>query len=91
MLSYLKITNFALIESSEVEFTGGFTVITGESGAGKSIMMAAVELLCGGRGGRGGIRSGCDKCTICGIFTIPPELAGNISALLAARSEGAHV
>jgi putative ribosome biogenesis GTPase RsgA len=37
MLNYLKVNNFALIENAEVEFSGGFTVVTGESGAGKSI------------------------------------------------------
>ena len=58
MLTYLKINNYALIEESEVEFSGGFTVVTGESGAGKSIVMSAIELLCGGRGGRTGIRTG---------------------------------
>ena len=52
MLSYLKINDYALIESAEVEFNGGFTAVTGESGAGKSIMMSAVELLCGGKGGK---------------------------------------
>ena len=40
MLNYLKINDFALIENAEVEFTGGFTVVTGESGAGKSILMS---------------------------------------------------
>lgn len=74
MLSFLKITNYALIESSEIDFHGGFTVVTGESGAGKSIVMAAIELLCGGRGGKGSIRTGCDRCTLSGIFTIPPAL-----------------
>ena len=49
MLNYLKINDFALIENAEVEFTGGFTVVTGESGAGKSILMSSIELLTGGR------------------------------------------
>ena len=48
MLIYVKITNFALIEESELEFGSGFNVVTGESGAGKSILMGAVELLLGG-------------------------------------------
>ena len=82
MLTYLKINNYALIEESEVEFSGGFTVVTGESGAGKSIVMSAIELLCGGRGGRTGIRTGCDKCTISGIFTLPVQLAVELRELL---------
>ena len=81
MLTYLKINNFALIEESEVEFTGGFTVVTGESGAGKSIMMSAVEILCGGRGGREAIRTGCDKAVISGIFTISNGVRKELSAL----------
>lgn len=82
MLSYLKINNYALIEESEVDFSGGFTVVTGESGAGKSIVMSAIELLCGGKGGKHAIRTGCDKCTVSGIFTIPEALQPEISALL---------
>lgn len=82
MLTYLKITNYALIEESEVDFSGGFTVVTGESGAGKSIVMSAIELLCGGRGGKQAIRTGCDKCTVSGIFTIPETLQEEISTLL---------
>lgn len=56
MLIYVKITNFALIEESELEFGSGFNVVTGESGAGKSILMGAVELLLGGRVDKGVIR-----------------------------------
>ena len=84
MLSFLKITNYALIESSEIEFSGGFTVVTGESGAGKSIVMSAIELLCGGRGGKGSIRTGCDRCTLSGIFTVPPALKEQMEAVLEA-------
>ncbi|MBR7155869.1 MAG: DNA repair protein RecN [Lentisphaeria bacterium] len=85
MLSYLKINDYALIESAEVEFNGGFTAVTGESGAGKSIMMSAVELLCGGKGGKEAIRTGCSKCTVSGIFTIPPELREPMRELLLAK------
>lgn len=84
MLNYLKINDFALIESAEVEFSGGFTVVTGESGAGKSILMSSIELLTGGRVERNGIRSGCKNYTVCGEFTLPPALVPEISALLEA-------
>ena len=66
MLTFLKINDFALIESAEVEFAPGFTVVTGESGSGKSILMSSIELLTGGRVVRGGIRSGCKQYTVCG-------------------------
>ena len=61
MLTYLKITNYALIESAELEFGPGFNVVTGESGAGKSILMGSVELLLGGRASRGVLRTGADR------------------------------
>ena len=82
MLTFLKINDFALIENAEVEFAPGFTAITGESGSGKSILMSSIELLTGGRVDRGGIRSGCKQYTVCGEFTIPETLQGEISAIL---------
>ena len=78
MLIYVKITNFALIE----EFGPGFNVVTGESGAGKSILMGAVELLLGGRVDKGVIRNGCDRCMVCGGFAVPAGLAGAVGAIL---------
>ena len=82
MLIYVKITNFALIEESELEFGSGFNVVTGESGAGKSILMGAVELLLGGRVDKGVIRNGCDRCMVCGGFAVPAGLAGAVGAIL---------
>ncbi|MBE6357369.1 MAG: DNA repair protein RecN [Lentisphaerae bacterium] len=82
MLNYLTIANFALIENASVEFADGFSVFTGESGAGKSIMMASIELLAGGRAEKNIIRSGCKNCTICGEFTVPETLAEEISQIL---------
>ncbi len=71
MLSYLKIDNYALIEREELEFSPAFNVVTGESGAGKSILMGALEFLIGGRTDRGALRSGSDRCTVSGIFPCP--------------------
>ncbi|MBS1371548.1 MAG: DNA repair protein RecN [Lentisphaeria bacterium] len=82
MLTFMKITNFALIEESELEFGPGFNVVTGESGAGKSILMGAVELLLGGRVDRGVIRTGCDRCTVTGSFSVPERLVPAIEAIL---------
>ena len=82
MLNYLKINDFALIERAEVEFSGGFSVVTGESGAGKSILMNSIELLTGGRVEKSGIRSGCRNYTVCGEFSIPDSLLPEISGLL---------
>lgn len=82
MLTYLKINDFALIAGAEVEFGTGFTVFTGESGAGKSILMASIELLCGGRAEKSSIRSGCRQFTVSGEFTLSESLKPQISALL---------
>ncbi|MDR0931868.1 MAG: DNA repair protein RecN [Victivallales bacterium] len=82
MLTFVKITNFALIEEAELEFAPGFNVVTGESGAGKSILMGAVELLLGGRVDRGVIRTGCSYCAVTGSFEVPEYLVANIEAIL---------
>ena len=82
MLHYVRIRNFALIESGELEFGPGFNVVTGESGAGKSILMAAIELLLGGRVDRGVIRTGADRCEVAGLLTVPEELRPRVGAML---------
>ncbi|MBL1227854.1 DNA repair protein RecN [Enterococcus sp. BWB1-3] len=76
MLQELSVKNFAIISSLELEFRKGMTVLTGETGAGKSIIIDAVGLLTGGRGSSDFIRQGASKCTLEGLFTLPanPEL-----------------
>ena len=61
MLHKLKIINYTLIEHLEIEFENGFQVLTGETGAGKSIVVGAINLLCGQRGQNEIIRSGAEK------------------------------
>lgn len=75
MLESLDIHAFALIEDIHIDFTKGFTVITGETGAGKSIMLSALSLLLGGNGSVDSIRVGFDKATVCGCFYLdnPPK------------------
>jgi DNA repair protein RecN (Recombination protein N) len=73
MLSRLSIHNLALIEEVDVEFDGGFTIITGETGAGKSILIEGLEWVLGGRGGTDMVRSGTDRCIVEAGFTINPE------------------
>ncbi|MCZ6810144.1 MAG: AAA family ATPase, partial [Proteobacteria bacterium] len=53
MLTSLQIRNFAIIDQAEIEFSGGMTVLTGETGAGKSILVDALGLVLGVRGGTG--------------------------------------
>tara|TARA_R100000027_G_scaffold61554_5_gene53002 strand:+ start:7660 stop:9330 length:1671 start_codon:yes stop_codon:yes gene_type:complete len=64
MLQYLKVENLALIESVEMECQPGFTAVTGETGAGKSVIMGALSLLSGRRADRSMIRSGADSCEV---------------------------
>ena len=61
MLSVLRIANFAIIQESEIEFGAGLNVLTGETGAGKSIILKSIELLTGGRARCFGWRS--RRCT----------------------------
>ncbi len=68
MLSYLAVKNFAIIENIEVSFQRGLTVLTGETGAGKSILIDAIGLLLGDRASFEVIRSGENSSEIIGIF-----------------------
>lgn len=64
MLSELRIVNFALIEQLSLQFQSGFTVLTGETGAGKSLLIDAIALLVGGRASTDQIRSGEDEAQL---------------------------
>src|SRR3989304_3483854 len=70
MLEELRIQNFAIIDHLELEFARNFNVITGETGAGKSILVDAVELLLGGKTDPGMIRAGAEKTVIEGVFAL---------------------
>ncbi|MCI2172487.1 DNA repair protein RecN [Schleiferilactobacillus perolens] len=75
MLQELVIHDFAIIEQLSVDFSQGMTVLTGETGAGKSIIIDAVGILVGGRGSADFIRTGTKKATVEGMFSIPPHAA----------------
>jgi DNA repair protein RecN (Recombination protein N) len=70
MLEELRIRNFAIIDHLELEFAAGFNIITGETGAGKSIIVDAVELLLGGKADVSMVRSGAERAVIEGVFAI---------------------
>jgi len=70
MLTELSIQDFAIIDQTSITFTEGLTVLTGETGAGKSIIIDAVQLLAGGRGSVEFVRHGTKKAQIEGLFTI---------------------
>lgn len=71
MLRELHIRNFALIEQLELSFYSGFSVLTGETGAGKSIIIDALGLLIGGRASSEMIRTGADSAEVEGSFLVP--------------------
>ena len=73
MLESLKIKDFALIDSSSVEFSKGFSVLSGETGAGKSILIGAISFLLGGKAGAESIRAGCQEASVSGVFSLPPK------------------
>ncbi len=70
MLRNLKISHYALIDALDIDFTSGYSVITGETGAGKSIMLGAMGLLMGERADVKAIRSGEKKCAVEASFGI---------------------
>ncbi len=70
MLKYLNIRNYALIDSLELDFTSGFSVITGETGTGKSVLLGAISMMLGQRSDVKSIREGADRCVIEGHFDI---------------------
>ncbi|MCC7207135.1 MAG: DNA repair protein RecN [Anaerolineae bacterium] len=74
MLSELRIQNFAIIDRLDIQFAAGFNVITGETGAGKSIMIDAVDMMLGGRADSTFIRAGQDKAVVEGVFRLPASL-----------------
>lgn len=69
MLKSLKIRNYALIDALDLEWHGGLTAMTGETGSGKSIVLGALGLLLGGRSETSSIRTGADRCTVEGVFS----------------------
>jgi DNA repair protein RecN (Recombination protein N) len=71
MLAELRIVNFALIEQLHIQFQTGFTVLTGETGAGKSLLIDAIALLVGGRGSAEHIRSGEEEAQLEASFHLP--------------------
>ena len=74
MLSLLHIENIAVIERSDISFDQGFNVLTGETGAGKSIVIDAISAILGERAYRDMIRTGANKASVRAVFTDVPKL-----------------
>src|SRR5437762_11626738 len=73
MLSQLTIRNFAIVDHLQIDWHSGLNVITGETGAGKSILIDAVGALLGDRLGAEVVRSGANRALIEGVFILPAE------------------
>jgi DNA repair protein RecN (Recombination protein N) len=81
MLTSLRVKNLALMDSAELELGEGFTVVTGETGAGKSVLLGALSLLAGNRAGKTVIRKGADTCEVEGVLQFTGNAAGVDAAL----------
>jgi DNA repair protein RecN (Recombination protein N) len=84
MLKHLRITNFAILSDVALDFGPGFNVLTGETGAGKSLIVDAVALLRGGRARSDIPRAGADEAVVEAIFEPPEDLRGRVDAALEA-------
>lgn len=82
MLIELRIENFAIIDQLALQFTGGLVTVTGETGAGKSIIMDALETLLGGRADNTHIRTGADQARIEATFRITDSIRAPLHAIL---------
>ena len=82
MLRLLSVTDFATIEQLDIEFAAGFSVLTGETGAGKSIIVDALGLLLGGRADVGMVRSGARQSRVEGIFLLGGDISQQINVAL---------
>lgn len=71
----LVLRDFVIVTALDVELSGGFSVLTGETGAGKSILIDALQLVLGGRGDAGVVREGAQRCEISAEFDTPPGLS----------------
>jgi DNA repair protein RecN (Recombination protein N) len=85
MLELLRVHGFALIDTLEVEFGEGLHVLTGETGAGKSILVDALSLVLGARASADQVRTGYDQADIEAVFRLP-VLSSEIAAILDAQS-----
>ena len=82
MLRLLSVTDFATIEQLDIELGPGFSVLTGETGAGKSIIVDALGLLLGGRADVGMVRSGARQSRVEGIFLLGGDISQKVNVVL---------
>ncbi len=76
MLHELRVENLLLMERAELRLAPGLNMLTGETGAGKTLLAHALDLLLGGRARKGIVRPGAEEAYVEGVFALPPALAG---------------
>ena len=82
MLNWIRIKNLALVEEEDIEFYPGFNVVTGETGAGKSVIIGTMGLLLGERADKGMIRTGEDRCEISASITLEDRVQAEVYSVL---------
>src|SRR4051812_42524834 len=82
MLRHLRVTNFAILSDVEIELGAGMNVLTGETGAGKSLIVEAVNLLRGGRASADIPRHGAEEAVVEAIVDVPEDLRARVAAVI---------
>lgn len=78
MLTHLSLKDFVIVDEMAIDLTKGLTVLTGETGAGKSILIDALQFILGARADTSVIREGAKQCDLTGIFEVSPQLAHSL-------------
>src|SRR5436190_15831002 len=82
MLRELRVRNLALLEDARVVLGPGLNVVTGATGAGKSLLLSALTLLLGGRFSKEMLRTGTDQAQVEGVFDVEGDVAARVAALV---------
>src|SRR5699024_8347425 len=81
MIEHLSINSLGVIEETTVELDPGLTVVTGETGAGKTMVVTALSLLMGARADAGAVRAGDGKASVEAGFILPPDHKSTVAAV----------
>ena len=85
MIEKLTVQDVAVVESADIAFGPGLNVVTGETGAGKSVLIGAIDLLCGGRADHALVRQGAQQSAVMAEIVLPSEAEAAIAPLSGRR------
>jgi len=91
VIEELRIRNLGVIDEAVLTLRSGFTVITGETGAGKTMLLTGLALVMGGKGDPGRVRTGSDRAEVEAVVTVPPTLTERLDELDCARDDDALI